>query len=101
MESRIGLIIGHHYTSSMEPAIVSMTKTVCCGLQESSLGRFFSKSLFNEELSIGATVTELHHLNRTAGVAAHVTSSKYICIFYLCSPELPPNNLMCIIYAFI
>ena len=62
----------------MDPAIVSMTKTVCCGLQESSLGRFFNQYMHDNKLSIGTTVMGLHSKNRTAGVAAHVTSSKYL-----------------------
>ena len=74
MESRIGLIIGHHYASGSVPAIMSMTKSQCCGLQASDFGRFFSKDLSNNGLPVTATVSGYNNGLRTAGVAAHVTT---------------------------
>ena len=77
MESRVGLIIGHHYASGSVPAIMSMVTTECCGLQASDFGKFFSKGLHNSGLPLTTTVSGYATGLRTAGVAAHVTTGMF------------------------
>ena len=77
MESKVGLIIGHHYASGIVPAIMSIATTECCGLQASDIGKYFTRNLVNHRIPAGATVSGYNGGLRTAGVAAYVTTGMF------------------------
>ena len=77
IESSVGLIIGHHYASGSDAAVMSMDNTGRLGLNASDYGKYIDKDLLNHGLPVGVTVSGYGRGLRTAGVAAHVITGMF------------------------
>ena len=59
---------------------MSMAKDteICCGLEPQDLGDFHNEAIFDNSLPVGVSRSGVLGYHRTAGIAAHVSSCKWV-----------------------